>query len=97
MKSGMTDRFVEWAKQVPNRIDEFGICMKEQGILAEHIFLERSSDGDFIIFYWKAEDMAKARTTFQNSKRKIDLEMIAMMDSTWDRSNVSRLEPVMEL
>jgi hypothetical protein len=29
--------------------------------------------------------------------KKMDLEMIEMVDSTWDRSQVARLEPVMEL
>jgi hypothetical protein len=97
MKDGMTDKFVAWAKQVPKRMDEVKISMAEQGVLEEHIFLERSPDGDFIVFYWKVEDPAKASATFQRSKRKIDLEMIEMIETTWDRSQVSRLEPVMEL
>lgn len=97
MKQGMTDRFVEWARQVPSRSDEVRACMREQGILAEHIFLERSPAGDFIIFYCKSEDMAKARAILQESRRKLDLEMIEMIDATWDRSHVSKLEPVLEL
>ncbi len=92
----MTGMFLEWAKQVPNRMDEVKVSMREQGIIAEHIFLERTPDGDFIIFYCKSEDMAKTKAAFQKSDRKIDLEMIEMIDLTWDRSHVSRLEPVME-
>jgi hypothetical protein len=56
-----------------------------------------SPDGDFIIVYWKVEDLARARAVFQSSMRKMDLEMVEMVDSTWDRSQVARLEPVMEL
>jgi hypothetical protein len=93
----MTNKFLEWAKQVPNRMEEAKLCMSEQGVIAEHIFLDRSPGGDFIIVYWKAEDLAKARAVFQSSTRKMDLEMIEMVESTWDRSQVARLEPVMEL
>src|ERR1700722_221626 len=97
LKPGMTDKFVEWAKQVSNRIDEAKRDMREQGILSEHIFLERSPGGDFVIVYWNVEDLAKARSAFQSSPKKMDLEMMEIVVSTWDRSQVARLEPVLEL
>ena len=97
LKPGMTDKFVEWAKQVSKRTDEAKRYMNEQGVLAEHIFLERSAEGDFVIVYWNVEDLAKARSAFQASTRKIDLEMMEIVDSTWDRSQVARLEPILEL
>jgi Family of unknown function (DUF6176) len=97
LKPGMTDKFLDWAKQVSNRPDEAKRYMSEQGVLAEHIFLERSAEGDFVIVYWNVEDLAKARSAFQASTRKIDLEMMEIVDSTWDRSQVARLERVLEL
>lgn len=97
LKPGMTDKFLDWAKQVSNRPDEAKRYMSEQGVLAEHIFLERSAEGDFVIVYWNVEDLAKARSAFQASARKIDLEMMEIVDSTWDRSQVARLERVLEL
>jgi Family of unknown function (DUF6176) len=97
LKPGMTDKFVEWAKQISKRTDEAKHYMNEQGVLSEHIFLERSAEGDFVIVYWNVEDLAKARAAFQNSTRKIDLEMMEIVDSTWDRSQVARLEPILEL
>ena len=97
LKPGMTDKFVEWAKQVPKRLDEVRASMSEQGVLEQNIFLERSAGGDFIVLYWKVEDLEKARAAFQASKKKIDLEMVEMIESTWDRTEVYRLEPLMEL
>ena len=97
LKPGMTDKFLDWAKQVSNRPDEAKRYMSEQGVLAEHIFLERSAEGDFVIVYWNVEDLAKARSAFQASARKIDLEMMEIVDSTWDRSQVARLERILEL
>ena len=97
LKPGMTNKFLEWAKRVPNRMGEAKLCMSEQRVIAQHIFLDRAPDGDFIIVYWKAEDLAKAREVFQCSTRKMDLEMIEMVGLTWDRSQVAKLEPVMEL
>lgn len=97
LKPGMTDKFLDWAKQVSNRPDEAKRYMSEQGVLAEHIFLERSAEGDFVIVYWNVEDLAKARSAFQASARKIDLEMMEIVDSTWDRSQVARLERVLDL
>ena len=97
MKRGMTDKFVQWAKQVPKRMDEVKASMMEQGVLEQSIFLERAPDGEFIVLFWKVADPEKARAAFQNSTRKIDLEMVEMIETTWDRSQVSKLEPVMEL
>lgn len=97
LKHGMTDKFVEWTKQIPNRLDEVKTSMSEQGVLAQSIFLDRSPSGDFIVIYWKVEDLAKARAAFQKSARRIDVEMTEMIEATWDRSEVSRLEPLMEL
>lgn len=78
-------------------MDEVKASMKEQGVLQQRLFLERSSDGDFIILSWTVEDPAKATAALQNSKRPIDVEMIEMIDATWDRSQVSRLELVFDL
>jgi len=97
LKTGMTDKFIGWAKQLPNRMNEVEDGMREQGVIAEHIFLERCSDGDFIVFYVKSDDLARTRDIFQRSQRKIDLEFKEIVDETWDRSQVSRLELVMEL
>ena len=97
LKSGMAERFVTWARQVPNRVVEAAECKSNEGILAEHIFLERSAEGDFIIFYCQAEDMAKAREMLQKLKRRLDLEMTEMIDATWDRNRVSRLERTFEI
>jgi hypothetical protein len=51
LKPGMTDKFVEWARQVSNRIDEAKRDMREQGVLAEHIFsndLPKATSPSFI-------------------------------------------------
>ena len=97
LKHGMTDKFVQWARQIPNRLDEVKASMSEQGVLEQSIFLDRSPNGDFIVIYWKVEDLAKARAAFQNSTRRVDLEMTEMIEATWDRSEVSRLESIIEL
>jgi hypothetical protein len=75
LRPGMTERFTQWAKQVANRADEAKASMAEQGVIEQNIFLERGTDTDFIVLYWKVEDLDKARAVFQRSTRKIDLEM----------------------
>ena len=91
LKPGMTEVYLDFTKQVLNRKDELTASLKEQGIIAQHIFLERSPNGDFIFFYLKSEDLAKTRDTLYSSKRKIDLEMREMVDAAWDTSQVTRL------
>lgn len=97
LKPGMTDKFTQWAKQVANRHDEARASMTEQGVIEQNIFLERGAGGDFIVLYWKVEDLGKARAVFQRSTRKIELEMTEMVEATWDKSQVVRLEPILEL
>jgi hypothetical protein len=97
LKPEMTGVYLDFTKQVLNRMDELMASMREQEIIAEHIFLDRSKDGDFIYFYLKSEDLAKTRDIFYSSKRKIDREMIEIIDATWDSSQATRLEPVVEI
>jgi hypothetical protein len=97
IKDGMTNKFVEWARQMPKRMDEVRAAMTEQGVLEQHFFLEHSENGDFIVLYWRVHDAAQASAIFQLSRRKIDLEMIEMVETTWDRSHVSRLELIVEV
>jgi hypothetical protein len=70
LKPGMTNKFLEWAKQVPNRMEEAKLCMSEPGVIAEHIFLDRSPDGDFIIVYWKAEDLQRPGSCFKAPRER---------------------------
>jgi len=97
LKPGMTDKFVQWARQIPNRLDEVKASMNAQGVLEQSIFLDHSPNGDFIVIYWEVEDLARARAAFQKSTRQVDLEMTEMIEATWDRSEVSRLESIIEL
>jgi L-rhamnose mutarotase len=97
LKPGMTEVYLNFTKQVLNRKDELMDSIREQGIIAAHIFLERSEDGGFIYFYLKSEDLAKNRDIFYSAQRKIDREMIDIISATWDSSQAARLEPVAEI
>jgi len=65
--------------------------MNEQGVLSEHIFLgtlkPRATSLSFI-GTWKISRRPGPR--FKNSTSKIDLEMMEIVDSTWDRSQVAK-------
>lgn len=97
IKPGETEKFVSWAKSLGDRKDEVRKALQAEGIIAEHIFLDRTSVGDSIIFYTKAIDLKKASEAFQKSELSLDLEAKRIMAETWDFSSAKILEPLVDL
>jgi Family of unknown function (DUF6176) len=93
---GKTEAFLSWARSLPGRMQEVSESLAAEGILAEHIFLERSASGDYLHFYTRAENLAVASAAFQKSALTVDLEAKKIMAETWDFSSVKVLERVLD-
>jgi hypothetical protein len=57
-KPGKTEEFLAFAARL--RRDEVAASLAREGMLVETMMLERTGDGDFVVFYTRARDLAAA-------------------------------------
>ena len=65
-------RVREWAQTLNERNDEALETLRDEGGVVESIFLDQTADGDFLIYYTKAEDFKKSAEAYKNSTHPID-------------------------
>jgi len=95
--AGKTGRFLEWASEVRGREREAFEAMSSEGAVAEAIFLERGGAGDFVLYYMRARDLARASEVFAASDRPIDRLTRVMIDECWDVGKIQSLEVLLDL
>ncbi len=81
IKAGCTQKVLEWFKTVNSRLDEAYEAVRKEGIVIESIFMDKTKEGDFLIFYMKAENLLKANQIIRKSGRAIDKEALKMIES----------------
>lgn len=72
LKPGSSDRLREWAAEINSRSEEALEALRDEGVIVESAFLDSSDEGDFLIYYMKAENMEKSRAVAKKSDRSID-------------------------
>ncbi|ELZ96493.1 hypothetical protein C440_05078 [Haloferax mucosum ATCC BAA-1512] len=78
VSDGKVPRLKEWMSEIQNREDE-AIETLKGGMHAETAFLEHTEDGDFLVYYMKADDIEQAYKAFEDSPHEIDKEHKAVM------------------
>ena len=72
LKEGSTEAVKEWFHTLMNRREETLESLRNEGVIVESAFLDRQPNGDFLIYYMRAQDIEKAIAIFQNSSLDID-------------------------
>ena len=72
LKKGSTEAVKEWFLTLMDRREENLASLKNEGVVVESAFLDQQPDGDFLIYYMRAEDIERAIAVFQNSSLDID-------------------------
>jgi hypothetical protein len=96
LRPGKTEQFLTWANTLTGRLNEVKEALSSEGMLAELMLLERASDGDYIVLYTKAENLAEANDAFEKSGLKLDQEAKKVMSETWDFASVRQVERLLE-
>jgi hypothetical protein len=76
LRPGKTRQFVKFLPKVRERLDGSGATvtifrrifewvLKSEGLYTESMFLKRTDDGDFVMWYMEAEDMNRFYETFE--------------------------------
>ena len=72
LKPNSVERVRQWANEINTRKDETLLTLKDEGVVIESVFLDQNSEGDFLIYYMKAENFAEAKKAVVKSIHKID-------------------------
>jgi Family of unknown function (DUF6176) len=67
LKPGSLLRVRAWADELKSRREEALETMREEGMVVESTFLDRTSEGDFLICFMKAQSFEKATGVVKQS------------------------------
>jgi hypothetical protein len=68
LKPGSLPRVQAWAAELNNRRDEVMATLRDEDVIVESVFL----DGDELVYYLKAKDVAHAQAVAARSEHAID-------------------------
>lgn len=63
----------QWAARLNSEMAELKILLKNEGMSLESVFLEVSSDGEYLIYYLRSPDLKKTHEVAQASQHPIDI------------------------
>lgn len=72
LKPDSLDRVYDWADALKKRKEEVLESLAAESVTLEAAFLERASDGDYLISVIAADDLAKADDVTKESDRPIE-------------------------
>ena len=92
LKPGCLDRVREWAAEINSRSDEALATLHDEGVFIESAFLDSTSDGDFLIYYMRAENFERAHEVSSRSQHPIDAYHQKFKEECWaERSHLEAL------
>jgi hypothetical protein len=68
LKPGSLPRVQAWAAELNARRDEVLATLRDEGVVVESVFL----DGDELVYFLKAKDVAHAQAVYARSQHAID-------------------------
>ncbi|MDT4954187.1 MAG: hypothetical protein QOJ02_2325 [Acidobacteriota bacterium] len=72
LKPDAVERVREWAQTINSRKDEALETLRDETVIVEAVFLDKRSDGDYLIAVMKAESFEKAGEAVRKSAHAID-------------------------
>ena len=84
LKPGSIERAREWAQTINRRRDEALATLRDETIVIESVFLDRTHHGDFLIIYTKAVSFARSAEAVQNTTHAIDEYHRRFKRETWN-------------
>ena len=95
LKPNSIERVREWAKTLNRRRDEAIETLRDETVVVESVFLDRTEQGDFLIYFMKAESFEKSSLAAETSSHSIDEYHRKFMRET--RAEATPLELLLDL
>lgn len=72
LKPNSLDRVREWAQTINSRKDEALATLRDETVIVEAAFLDKTDGGDYLTTFMKAESFEKSGEAAKNSTHAID-------------------------
>jgi hypothetical protein len=95
LKPDSIEKVRTWAKTLNERKDEALATLRDESVILETVFLDRTSEGDFLIYLMKAESFERAKEAVQKSVHAIDEYHQNFKRECW--ADGKRLEMLLDL
>ena len=95
LKPDSLEKVREWAKVINERKTEALATLRDESVISETVFLDRNSEGDFLIYVMKAENFERAKQAVENSAHAIDEYHRNFKKECWDSGE--KLEMLIDL
>ncbi len=63
----------DWSKRLNDEMPELKKLLRNEGMDVESVFLEKATDGDYLIYYVRSGDLKKTWAVAQASQHPIDI------------------------
>ncbi len=84
LKPGTTDKVYAWAEELTDRSSEVYQTLRDEGVYIESVFLEKSGEDNFLIYYMKSENEQKAGEIARVSQHPVDAYHKAFKKECWE-------------
>ncbi len=95
IRPGKTEQVVEFVRSLRQREEKSLDAMRREGIVAESIFLERQTTGDYLYYYVKAKSLLRANEINMQATDALTLEIRRFVNETW--GHIVSPEPLLDL
>ncbi|MGL4610296.1 MAG: DUF6176 family protein [Trueperaceae bacterium] len=95
LKPNSLDRVREWAAEITRRKEEALETLRDESIFLESFFLEKASDGDYLIGYIRAESLEQSREAVKKSTHALDDYHQEFKKACWESGE--KLEVLVDL
>ena len=95
LKPNSIEKAREWAQTIKARKEEALATLRDESVILETVFLDRTAEGDFLIYLMKAESFEKAKEAVQSSPHAIDAYHQNFKRECW--ADGKRLELLVDL
>ena len=83
LRPGTTQRVLSFLTGLKDRPEEVQAALAREGVKLESLFLEKTAEADYVIFYMRAENLARATAVAQSSMHPFDVETRQFIQETW--------------
>ena len=95
LKPDSLEKVREWAKTINEGKNEALATLRDESVILEAVFLDRNSDGDFLIYVMKAENFERAKQAVEKSAHAIDEYHQNFKSECWETGE--KLEMLIDL
>lgn len=72
LKPDAIDIVREWAARLNKEMEVVKELLRNEGMALESVFLDQSSDGNFLVYYLRSSNLKKSREISRASKHPLD-------------------------